>query len=128
MTHNRLVNNLAKILAEDLANKQNEDIMFLSVQQITVLQSSEEVKGHENEVNFVNQQALVVVWDNDADWYLGFFIDQHMDGMVHNDHFEQVSANDRISWKRPRSVDMQDVKLIQIIFCAIENESDLTKE
>lgn len=34
MTQNRLVNDLAAILAEDQVKKQNKDIMFLSAKQI----------------------------------------------------------------------------------------------
>ena len=49
------MNNIATILAGDLANKHRYHIMFMSVEEISgVLQSNEEMKDHKNEVNFVN--------------------------------------------------------------------------
>ena len=90
--------------------------MFLSEDEIIgVLQHSrEEAPGDENEVNFVEQQALAVVWDNDdgRNWYLGFYLDKNMDGTVRIDHMEQLSTSANGTWTRPSSDDIQDVKLM----------------
>lgn len=60
------MNDLVTILANDQVKKQSKDIMFLSAKQIMeILQSSDKVKGHESEVNFVNlyKVRLYHVWN-----------------------------------------------------------------
>ena len=77
---------------------------------------------HENELNFLNREARTMIWDNNADgqnWYLEFFIEKNVVKTVRSDHLEQMPTNNRNNWKSPRSDVIQDMKLIQIIRCAI---------
>ena len=52
----------------------------------------------------------------------GFCLDESKDGVVRIDHLERLSKNDDVHWKRPRSDDVQDVLLIQILSRKVNGE------
>ena len=136
-----MITNLATFLASDAVANHGEDVMFNSEDQImSILRHKEQETIVESSTQkYRYQDPLIVLWHNrkgTLKWNLGFYLDENDDYTIRVDHLERNLVKDKdgrraksnIQWVRPKTDDIHDVDVEQILSCRTIGEWKLTEK